>query len=328
VATFMYLKFFVSAIAVSTLLALLLFIVNARRKAKAEPTEIPYLRLGKFMIIVSILIVLAITPLSIDMADHRNPQPDEVTYNGVTATEGFKVAIDYNCMGCHTIVGNGAYYAPDLNYVARKAGTPENIRSLLAAYAGTKYMPFNLTDRELDALTAWLIYLRDLNTNNWPPMPRTEVSLGGSPGITGNATLQQGKNIYESRCAVCHGTDGSGVAPGTPDFRDQTWWNSEKQALGVDGLVSIILNGKDGMPAFSGVLTEDEARSVLAYAMTFPQSQQGETLVFGGYSFEPSFQANLGRWYESSSAWIVYWLLTVFMATLLIYSFLFWYARG
>lgn len=101
----MYLKLFASVIAVSFLLAILLFVINARRRKPAEPEEVPYRKLGRNMIILSIIVVIILTPLSIDMADRRNPSPDEVTYNGVTASEGFRVAMDYNCMGCHTIVG-------------------------------------------------------------------------------------------------------------------------------------------------------------------------------------------------------------------------------
>lgn len=40
--------------------------------------------------------------------------PAQISYNGYTADQGKRVFQAYNCMGCHTIVGNGAYFAPDL----------------------------------------------------------------------------------------------------------------------------------------------------------------------------------------------------------------------
>lgn len=40
--------------------------------------------------------------------------PLDVTYRGHDAVEGKRVFQAYNCMGCHTIVGNGAYLGPDL----------------------------------------------------------------------------------------------------------------------------------------------------------------------------------------------------------------------
>lgn len=40
--------------------------------------------------------------------------PDAVTYTDYDAVQGKRVFQAYNCMGCHTVVGNGAYFAPDL----------------------------------------------------------------------------------------------------------------------------------------------------------------------------------------------------------------------
>lgn len=40
--------------------------------------------------------------------------PSRITYGENGAVDGKRVFQSYNCMGCHTIVGNGAYFAPDL----------------------------------------------------------------------------------------------------------------------------------------------------------------------------------------------------------------------
>jgi mono/diheme cytochrome c family protein len=40
--------------------------------------------------------------------------PTGVEYAGHDAVEGKRIFQAYNCMGCHTIVGNGAYFGPDL----------------------------------------------------------------------------------------------------------------------------------------------------------------------------------------------------------------------
>lgn len=40
--------------------------------------------------------------------------PSKIEYAGINAVDGKRVFQAYNCMGCHTIVGNGAYFAPDL----------------------------------------------------------------------------------------------------------------------------------------------------------------------------------------------------------------------
>ncbi|MHA3902494.1 c-type cytochrome [Castellaniella sp. WN] len=48
--------------------------------------------------------------------------PDAIQYGGVDAVEGKRVFQAYNCMGCHTIVGNGAYFGPDLTRIHAEAG--------------------------------------------------------------------------------------------------------------------------------------------------------------------------------------------------------------
>lgn len=48
--------------------------------------------------------------------------PDDIQYGGAGAVEGKRVFQAYNCMGCHTIVGNGAYFGPDLTRIHADAG--------------------------------------------------------------------------------------------------------------------------------------------------------------------------------------------------------------
>ncbi|MGB7483631.1 MAG: c-type cytochrome [Castellaniella sp.] len=48
--------------------------------------------------------------------------PNSIQYGGVDAVEGKRVFQAYNCMGCHTIVGNGAYLGPDLTRIHADAG--------------------------------------------------------------------------------------------------------------------------------------------------------------------------------------------------------------
>ena len=59
------------------------------------------------------LIFLALSAVS--FLDSRGQVvPTAVEYAGTDAVAGKRVFQAYNCMGCHTIVGNGAYFGPDL----------------------------------------------------------------------------------------------------------------------------------------------------------------------------------------------------------------------
>lgn len=48
--------------------------------------------------------------------------PDQVTFGRYRAVEGKRDFQAYNCMGCHTIVGNGAYLGPDLTDIYGRVG--------------------------------------------------------------------------------------------------------------------------------------------------------------------------------------------------------------
>lgn len=48
--------------------------------------------------------------------------PDNFSYGEYSAIDGKRVFQAYNCMGCHTLVGNGAYLGPDLTNVYADTG--------------------------------------------------------------------------------------------------------------------------------------------------------------------------------------------------------------
>src|SRR5699024_8651535 len=56
------------------------------------------------------------------VGDRVQAVPVEHTYNGFDADQGKRVFQSWNCMGCHTIVGNGAYFGPDLTDIYAEAG--------------------------------------------------------------------------------------------------------------------------------------------------------------------------------------------------------------
>lgn len=85
------------------------------------------------------------------------------------------------CIDCHTILGEGAYYAPELGNVWVRYGgreSPENAREALKAWIkaqptgieGRRQMPqFNLSELEMDQLIDFLKWASEIDTQNWPP---------------------------------------------------------------------------------------------------------------------------------------------------------------
>ena len=91
---------------------------------------------------------------------------------------GKKVWETRNCIGCHTLLGEGAYFAPELGNVYKRrggdAGGAEFIKGWIKAQPtgtpGRRQMPqFNLSEQQLDDVAAFLKYVSEINTSNWPP---------------------------------------------------------------------------------------------------------------------------------------------------------------
>ena len=86
---------------------------------------------------------------------------------------GKKIWETRNCIGCHTLLGEGAYFAPELGNVYTRRG-PDFIKAWIKAQPtntpGRRQMPqFNLTEKELDDLVAFFKYMAEINTAKWPP---------------------------------------------------------------------------------------------------------------------------------------------------------------
>jgi cytochrome c6 len=73
-----------------------------------------------------------------------------------------------------------------------------------------------------------------------------------------------GSATYRTKCAMCHGQDGSGSEVGksmnVPDLRSQV-----VQKLPDAQLAQIISDGKGGMPPFKNSLGEDQVHSLVAH---------------------------------------------------------------
>jgi len=79
-----------------------------------------------------------------------------------------------NCIGCHTLLGEGAYFAPELGNVYKRFGSKEAIIAWIKAQPtgapGRRQMPqFNLSDGDLDAVAEFLKYASEINAAKWPP---------------------------------------------------------------------------------------------------------------------------------------------------------------
>ena len=80
----------------------------------------------------------------------------------------------YNCNDCHTILGFGGYYAPDLTKVVQRVGE-EGIRFRVkdpgkALASSWRKMPnLHVSDAEIDSLIAFFAWVGNVENGDWPP---------------------------------------------------------------------------------------------------------------------------------------------------------------
>lgn len=78
---------------------------------------------------------------------------------------------------------------------------------------------------------------------------------------------QQGRQLFEQNCAMCHDSDASGMMGMHPSLRGAS------ERLSREGVEVTIRNGRDvmpPMPAFEGRLSDEEISDVIAYLDTLP----------------------------------------------------------
>ena len=85
-----------------------------------------------------------------------------------------------NCMGCHTIMGEGAYYAPELTKVIERRG--ENyIKAALMSKTpwsprGRKMVAYGFSEQEANDLVAFFTWVGNADLNGFPAKPKYKTS--------------------------------------------------------------------------------------------------------------------------------------------------------
>lgn len=120
----------------------------------------------------SLFFVLLFLALTFDTVKQM-PKHDHRQNLTQSVADGKRVWEENNCIGCHTLIGEGAYFAPELGNVYKRRGgefIKAWIKSQPTRIPGRRQMPqFNLTEKQLDDMVAFLKWTGEIDTNNWPP---------------------------------------------------------------------------------------------------------------------------------------------------------------
>ena len=138
---------------------------------------------------------------------------------------GLRVWMKYNCENCHTLLGEGAYFAPDLTQIVSQRGKPylalflTDPAQFYSEERDGRLMPnLAMTEREIAQVIEFLEWVGNIDTNGWPPRPIlvSGVAARGLPGVEGVPEAadvrSRGKAVFDGpgACATCHSLE-----PGT-----------------------------------------------------------------------------------------------------------------
>lgn len=130
-----------------------------------------------------------------------------------------------NCINCHTLLGEGAYYAPDLTKITQQRGAPY-LKAFLADpskfYSEERDRRLmtnpNLSDRQIDQVIAFLDWVSHIDTQGWPPRPILvsgssipgTAAIGTAPApAASNDPVALGQTLFRKTppgCFACHST--------------------------------------------------------------------------------------------------------------------------
>ncbi len=122
----------------------------------------------------------------------------------------------YNCNDCHTILGFGAYYAPDLTRVAQRIGEDGiryRVKDPETAFAKSwRKMPnVRASDAEVEDMIAFFKWVGDVNNNDWPPQDSKTRLTRGEQVMVASAGVSPGAAIFQTKgCMNCHSLHGTG----------------------------------------------------------------------------------------------------------------------
>lgn len=165
--------------------------------------------------LISLVIFLALTwdtHQQVDALTNADKLSDQVV-------AGKHVWEDKNCNLCHTILGFGVYYAPDLTKVHKRIGT-EGIKQVVLQPEvifkdSIRKMPnLGVTEQEATDLAAFLEWTSNIDNHDWPPQDSEDRMSATERRAIGGAGLSRGAAAFQQNCIGCHSVGGAGGSIG------------------------------------------------------------------------------------------------------------------
>ncbi len=153
------------------------------------------------------------THRSFDALTHADALDDHV----VAGKRAFE---RHNCNDCHTILGFGAYYAPDLTRAYARLGEDAVRRRLEAPEvvfaASYRKMPQqHLAPQEVEDVVAFLRWVSGIDNHDWPPQDSPNRWKHSTERLLASASMSPAAALVQQEgCLQCHAVGGAGGTTG------------------------------------------------------------------------------------------------------------------
>ncbi len=119
---------------------------------------------------VTFAIFIGLTVYSLSLVDEEQPPLSEAAARGKHLWE------KNNCMGCHTILGEGSYYAPELTNVVERRNE-DFVKAVLMSKTpwqpnGRKMVAYGFSEQEANDLVEFLKWTNKLHLNGFEKVNR------------------------------------------------------------------------------------------------------------------------------------------------------------
>ena len=214
-----------------------------------------------------------------------------------------------NCINCHTLLGEGAYYAPDLTKITQHRGEAylrQFLQDPSRYYSEERHgrlMPNpRLSDQQITQVIAFLTWVSHIDNQNWPPRPILVTAASPQGIVLGTAVppaassdpVALGESLFRRSppaCFSCHSLQENIVLVGpslaglatrsagivkSPDYKGsaRTTQDYIRESI-VDPHAYVVpgptfsAGGQSIMPPFGTALKPDEIDQLVAYLATF-----------------------------------------------------------
>jgi nitric oxide reductase subunit C len=127
----------------------------------------------------TILFSVLFLGLSFDTVNNRVADQTNEDKLSPSAIKGRVIWDENNCMGCHTLLGEGAYYAPELTKVIerRGAGYVKTVMMQPNSWApnGRHMVAYSLSEEEAQNVVDFLTWIGEIDLNGFPAKPKYKV---------------------------------------------------------------------------------------------------------------------------------------------------------